>query len=257
VSEATQNPYRIQPLRALKAVRALIADKEDTAQVFEIVTSLAGRTLPKGYLKLLRTPDGGRIAYEHAELAPILDDHDSLRALPEGSVGRAYLDFVESQQLTAEGLVEASREVEDQDPDALHPYAWYGRRIRDIHDIWHVLTGYGRDALGESCVVAFTYAQTGSLGFALIALAGGREISRELPDQPVRRAIWRAYRDGKRAVWLPGEDYRALLAEPLEAARARLNIPAPTIYESIPEEARRDAMTPAARESEIAHAEAA
>jgi ubiquinone biosynthesis protein COQ4 len=35
-----------------------------------------------------------------------------------------------------------------------------------VHDIWHVLTGYRRDALGEACLVAFSYAQTRGLGWA-------------------------------------------------------------------------------------------
>jgi ubiquinone biosynthesis protein COQ4 len=46
------------------------------------------------------------------------------------------------------------------------------------------------------------------------------------------------YRHGKAAKWLPAEDYDALFAEPLEAARKRLNIQTPVIYESVPLEAR-------------------
>ena len=36
---------------------------------------------------------------------------------------------------------------------------WMGERLRDIHDLFHVITGYGRDALGELCLLAFTNAQ--------------------------------------------------------------------------------------------------
>ena len=42
------------------------------------------------------------------------------------------------------------------------------------------------------------------------------------------RAVIEGYRRGKRAAWLHGEDYEALMAEPLDAARRRLGIePAP------------------------------
>jgi ubiquinone biosynthesis protein COQ4 len=37
-------------------VRRLIADKEDTAQVFEIMRALSGNAIPKGYRRLLSTP---------------------------------------------------------------------------------------------------------------------------------------------------------------------------------------------------------
>jgi ubiquinone biosynthesis protein COQ4 len=100
--------------------------------------------------------------------------------------------------------------------------------------LWHVLSGYETDALGEVCVVAFSYSQTKSAGFALIAAAGSNELQRLLPGHPVRRAAWQAYMNGRRAAWLPVVDYPALLAEPLIAARQRLNIAAPTHYLAIP-----------------------
>ena len=48
------------------------------------------------------------------------------------------------------------------------------------------------------------------------------------------KAIWQGYQRGKAATWLLGEDYERLMAEPLEAARRRLNITPATIYNSIP-----------------------
>ena len=100
--------------------------------------------------------------------------------------------------------------------------------------MWHVLSGYGRDALGEASLVAFSYAQTKSHGFGLIALAGALKLRQEVPGQPMMRAVWQAYRNGAKAAWLPGEDYVRLLAEPLSAARTRLNIKRPETYEAVP-----------------------
>ena len=54
--------YPIRPLAALRAFRLLVQDKEDTVQVFRIVRALAGRALSNGFLKLLKTPEGGRQA---------------------------------------------------------------------------------------------------------------------------------------------------------------------------------------------------
>lgn len=211
--------------RALRALRRLLADSNDTAQVFEIMRALNGRANARNYQRLLTTHEGGRIAYERIELSELLMDDAWLDALPAGSVGAAYREFVRAERLSAEGLAEVSRQRLAQ-IEHLHPYAWFGRRTRDIHDVWHVLTGYGRDPLGEACLVAFSYAQTRGPGWALIALGAALRAR----SCPVARAIWQGFRRGRSCVWLIGEDYERLLREPLEAARRRLGLAPPTAY---------------------------
>jgi ubiquinone biosynthesis protein COQ4 len=233
-----RDAFRLQPIRALKAVRRLIADKEDTVQVFEIMRALTGSAIPKGYRRLLSTPEGGRIAYEREEFAARLSDTAWLASFGPGTVGAAYRDFIAPRGLSAEGLADESRKIPDADIDAPHPLAWYGRRLRDVHDVWHVLTGYGTDALGEVCVVAFSYAQTRSLGFAAIALAGAREFARLKDGNPYGPAVREAWSHGRSAAWLPAVDYPALFAMPLEEARERLSIKPNTLYRSIPAERR-------------------
>jgi ubiquinone biosynthesis protein COQ4 len=213
---------------ALKALRRLLTDKEDTGQVFEIMGALNGDSTMKGYQRLLATPDGGRLAYERVELTSRLMDDAWLDGFAPGTVGAAYREFVRGENLSAEGLAEVSRQRRGP-IDQPHPYAWFGRRTRDIHDLWHILTGYHRDGLGEACVVAFSYAQTGSLGWAVIALGAGLK-----NGSRARRAIWQGYRRGQAAKWLQGEDYERLMSEPLAAARRRLNLTPATAYDAVP-----------------------
>jgi ubiquinone biosynthesis protein COQ4 len=222
-------------LAALKAVSRLLSNKEDTGQVFEIMRALNGNATVKNYAQLLRMPGGGRLAYEHVELAPLLMDDAWLDSFAPGTVGAAYRDFIRSEQISAEGLAEVSRQGATQ-IDVKHPYAWFGRRMRDSHDLWHILSGYHRDGLGEACLVAFSYAQTRGLGWAFIATAAALRGARG--PQPTVQAIWQGYQRGKAAKWLPGEDYVALMAEPLEAARRRLGITPATTYDAIPGEYR-------------------
>lgn len=235
------SPFKGRPLEPLKALRAfdrLMRDKEDTVQVFEIMRALAGRSDLKGYSRLICTPGGGEIAYARRELAPVLSDPDWLAQFGPGTVGEAYRRFMQDEDLSAEGLAMQSRMTEPSIDDP-HVLAWYGRRLRDIHDVWHVLTGYGRDALGEACVVSFSYSQTGHKGFGFIGLAAAWEISREAPKVQAFSVVREAFRHGRRAGWLPAEDYETLFVEPLEAARRRLNIPSPKRYLAVPEEVRR------------------
>jgi ubiquinone biosynthesis protein COQ4 len=230
---------------AWRSLQRLLADKEDTRQVFEIMRALNGASTANGYHKLLTTPEGGRMAYERKEFADRLMDDAWLDSLPEGSVGAAYRDFIRTEQLSADGLAEISREGRGSDIDEPHPYAWFGRRTRDVHDIWHILSGYHRDATGEACLVAFSYAQTKGLGWALIAF-GAASRARKDKTQPYVKAIWQGYKRGKAAKWLLGEDYERLMAEPLEAARKRLGITPATIYDSIPADVRDGAIPKAA-----------
>jgi ubiquinone biosynthesis protein COQ4 len=223
-------------VRALKALRRLLADKNDTVQVFEIMRALNGKATARNYRRLLTTREGGRLAYERLELAGRLMDQAWLDTFPAGSVGAAYRAFVRAERLSAEGLARASR-VSVEHIDDAHPYAWFGRRTRDAHDIWHVLAGYGRDSLGEACLVAFSYAQTKGLGWAMIAV-GVALRSHRYGGQPYARAIWEGYRRGRAARWLLAEDYERLLAEPLESARHRLGVQPAVVYESIPPEHR-------------------
>jgi ubiquinone biosynthesis protein COQ4 len=230
-------PQRLEPIKAFHAFRKLVRNKEDTAQVFEIMRALSGRSIGRGYNRMLKTMEGGRQAFLREELAHKLDDPVWLARFEPGTVGAAYRDFREARGFTAEGLAEEARKVGPL-VDAQHPVIWYSRRIRDIHDVWHVLTGYGTDALGEACVVSFSYAQTRNLGFAFIGWGAAREIQREARSVPARRAVWQAYRNGKAARWLPGLDYEALFEQPLDTVRARLNIRPASIYQAVPAEVR-------------------
>ena len=228
---------RLQPIKALKAFNRLIRDKEDTAQVFEIMRALTGQSISRGYQKMLRTPEGGRQAFLGEELVEKLKDRAWLAGFAPGTVGAGYREFMAKRGFEPDGLVEVERKVLPHVDDP-HPLAWYSRRLRDVHDIWHVLAGYETDALGEACVVSFSYAQTRQLGFAFIGLGAAHEIHRENRSIPARKAVLEAYRNGRKAGWLPAQDYEALFAEPLAEARRRLNIAEPVVYNSVPVEAR-------------------
>ncbi len=239
--DAPLAPPRRDWIKALRSVRRLLADKDDTVRVFEIMRALNGPATRDGYLRLIATSRGGRIAYQRRELADVLSDRAALARLPSDSVAAAYLAFTAAGQISPEGLASVSREVHLDHIDLPHPVAWFGRRIRDVHDLWHVLAGYDLSGLGEACLVAFSFPQTRAYGWAAIGLGAWLTALRHR-EHPYARAIVEGYRRGRAAAWLPGEDYEALLAEPLTAARARLALTPPAIFDSIPPAARNRAL---------------
>lgn len=214
---------------AFDAIRKLLANGDDTVQVFRIMRALNAGNAPMNYARLIATSEGGRIAYDKVELAQLFAQPGYARQFAPGTVGAAYAHFLESTGYSADGLVEVSRVNAEE--DMAHPYAWMGRRIRDTHDIWHVLTGYQADeSLGEACLVAFSYAQVGGLGWAFIASAASLKSLQITRGTLFAKAVWEGYRHGRAAKWISGEDYLTLLHEPIEAARARLNIKDPVLY---------------------------
>jgi ubiquinone biosynthesis protein COQ4 len=214
---------------AVDAIRKLMANGDDTTQVFRIMRALNVGNAPMNYARLIATEQGGRLAYERTELAHLFSQPDYARQFAPGTVGAAYGHFLDSTGYSADGLVEVSRINKEE--DLLHPYAWFGRRVRDTHDIWHVLTGYKADeSMGEAALVAFSYAQVGGLGWAFIGGAAALKSIRVTGNTLFARAVWEGYRHGRKATWISGEDYQLLLHEPLEAARARLNIATPVAY---------------------------
>jgi ubiquinone biosynthesis protein COQ4 len=220
-----------RPLKAWSHMQKLIADKEDTEQVFHIIEALNGNAFERNFWDFAAKPEGQKLLAEKPFLPPLLDDHSWIRDLPDGTVGRAYVEFMEREGLTAQGLVDESQKyrskIREYDDDML----WYGNRLRDTHDLFHVLSGYNRDALGEASLLAFTYSQQPGLGVIFIAFMGCRTIAKHAPKSArIMDCFWEGKRHGAAAQKIIEQDIVALLHEPLDAARARLGIEKPVIY---------------------------
>jgi ubiquinone biosynthesis protein COQ4 len=221
---------KYRPLRAISNFRKLIKDKEDTALVFKIFESLPSKDFMPRVANLSLSERGEFLRRTEPRLPEILDDHAALRRTPKGSLAHAYCDFMEAEGLSAAGLVaEYERAGRRKYPDLVE---WYINRARDTHDMFHVLTGYGRDALGEQSVLLFTHGQQPSQGHLLIGYAGAANIARMAKGSkaPVFGAVRQAHRTGRGAPRLIEQPIRELLERPLEEVRASMRIPEPTLY---------------------------
>lgn len=220
--------------RAWRAMRALIADPDRTEQAFETIAALSGADWERVFQRFATHRDGWTLLADRPALLATLSDLPRLHAMPVGSFGRAYAEFMVAGELTAVGLIEAERvsiaadRMKDLDPDR----EWFSDRVRDMHDLWHVLTGYGRDEAGESANLAFTFGQIPLRGVALILFGIALQ---QAPDPHGRRAwyryLYRAWRRGRRATWLPLARYEDLLPLPLDDVRRALAVePAAVVH---------------------------
>ncbi len=250
---------RRRPLHAVASVLKLISNKEDTRQVFEIMKAMSGDTPKRMFRKFTATPYGRRVVTEPVKLEELLGDRERLRAYPEGTLARAYLAFMEGENLTPEGLRSAAEEA-DIDYEAYPEFSEYMRLFMHLqvsHDLWHVLTGYGRDALGELCNLVYTRHQTYNPGFRLIVAIGFLAQKLEQPSAPIQKALAEARRNASAAEWVLEHDVEELLAMPLADARARLKIGEPKIYNAIPDDIKRTLLKPKVAETQAERERAA
>ena len=222
---------KLQKIRG--AIKQLIADKEDTKQVFVILEALAGNSGLRAFQRFLKTDHAEKILAAEKPLVDYLKDRAWLESLPEGSLGGAYARFTQVEQITADGLTDASIEGRDEERDMSAAQIKYHERQRDAHDLWHVSTGYGRDPLGELCLLAVTWRQLGNLGILVIILFGFMVSRKDAPELGIGAAIMEGFRLGKAAKGLPGADWEHLLTQPLDEVRATLGVKTPTRYRAI------------------------
>ncbi len=242
----------LRPFHALVSVFRLLRNKEDTRQVFEIVSALSGGSSKKLFQRFSATEYGQRVLREPIKLENILGDREALRQLPEGSLGRVYLDFMEGENLSPDGLIDAAEEagIDFRGESQFEDYRRLFLHLDVCHDLWHVLTGYGRDSLGELCNLVYTRSQTGNAGFRLIVIIGFLAQKLEQPRAKIQKSLAEAKRNAKGAAWVLEHDVEALLPLPLSEVRRKLNIVEPTIYNSVPDEIKQNLLKPKIKQTQ-------
>lgn len=232
------------PTRIAGGLRGILEDPNDTRHVFTLFESMIGPLEVRAVGRFLESAEGRALFAKRPPVVQALTDRARLRQMPDGSVGRAYLAFVESEGISADGLVEASRQGAITE-HVTHPeLAFLREYMRDTHDLWHTLTGYRGDIVGELSLLAFGFAQMGNLGVGFLvltgllasALAGGQPGAKGLVDPRVfqnRDVIMGGFVRGLRARFLPVTDWVELLEQPLEDVRRQLVVKAAPDYEQV------------------------
>jgi ubiquinone biosynthesis protein COQ4 len=243
---ATPPSPKFRPFHALLSAVKLILNKDDTRQVFEVVTALSRDSGRRLFTRFISTPYGKRVVTEPVRLEAILGDFQSLRALPEGSLGKAYVDFMDEAGFTPQGLIDAAEEagVGLKEYPELAEFRRAFTHLEVSHDLWHVITGYGRDPLGEICNLVFTRRQTRNPGLRLIVFMGLAAIKLERWSMPALKAAREAARMGDKVDFLLQRDVEALLARPLDEVRAELGFFKPSVYDAIPYDVKHSVLRP-------------
>lgn len=149
----------------------------------------------------------------------------ALRAMPDGSLGRAFAAFLDDRGFDPTGLYHSG----DADSTDLDRFKVHMQRS---HDLWHTVVGFDTDIAGELGLQAFGLAQLGTPLAHVIMSAGLLGALLFDRDDGERRmeAITRGWQLGKRARPLFGADWESMFTWPLDQVRARFGIAAADIH---------------------------
>jgi len=230
MNASASTTVRIPPVRerlrvVLGALGVLARDPGRLDQVLLLAQTVNAGAVSRAIDLIASDPEGKALLAEQPRIDRAHVDLDALERLPDGTLGREYARFLRDNGITPD--------VFEIPPDVGDPRAAYVMlRMRQSHDLWHVLTGYRPDVRGEILLQAFSYAQTGAPSALIIALFGTLRygLAFRAPDRRVRpRELRAAYEHGRRAKLLATFRWEQEWATPVAALRDRLACPAATI----------------------------
>jgi ubiquinone biosynthesis protein COQ4 len=174
------------------------------------------------------SPAGVALLETRPDTFALLRDRAGLESLPAGSIGRCYLEFMTSFGLDEDIYVAAAKAAGASyvgDP----PRAWFRTRVNAMHDVRHLISGYGPDFRGEMCLLSFRFGQLGHCGcLVLAALSALGDAIRLRPG--AFSAAMEAYRRGRRSKRLDLFPWEHELGASLAHHRARLGLAPPRHY---------------------------
>jgi len=149
-------------LGVVRGAIALVIDPSKTESVYDVEDGLRHRRATMLAVEFVKQDPGVAQIFAERYLAEP-PDLEQLGQLPEGALGRVYADYLRDSGFEADFY--RSLEVED---DA----SYFLLRMRQTHDIWHLVAGFNTDVPGELGLKAFELAQT-RRPLSAVLLSGG------------------------------------------------------------------------------------
>ena len=211
-----KNP--INTLRMLKGFYVLSQDPNRLEQVFAIADSGENEAVLREVANWVSKDPVAKRALEEMPRVGSLDLR-SLRKLPEGTLGREFAEHMIANDLDPAAIpvpkLGANRDIR-----------YVKAHLRETHDIWHVVTGFGTDVAGEIGLQAFYLAQLPSkLSAVLVAMAFIHiaTVNTAARDSIMTEVI-RGWTLGKRAKGFFGVEWAKLWSTPLADVRKMLDV---------------------------------
>lgn len=203
---------------ALGALVTLARDHGRLDQVLVLTQAVNAGTVARAVERFSATEEGRWLFAARPRIDRTHVDFDALRSLPDGTLGREYTRFLDDNGISPDAFEELPNIGDER-------AALIMLRMRQTHDLWHVLTGYAPDVRGELLLQAFTYAQIRAPS-ALVLVVFGTLRWMKL-DREHFAELREAYRRGVAASFLPTFRWEEHWSTPVSELRAMLACPAP------------------------------
>ena len=202
-----------------RAVVRVLGDSTKTHEIHR-VEEITGRPRYRRVLAELASSDAYReLLRDRPELSSHHVDFDALRALPETTLGGAYVRHLDGNHITADYQAAATQYIDDPD------MAYLMRRFRQTHDVWHALLGIGITGHEEVLTHWFSWGQLRLPVSAMIMVLGTmKHLVLERRWGTLRHSALEAYRAGRDAAPLLGVYWERLWDQPLDQVRARFGV---------------------------------
>lgn len=202
--------------------------------VFRLLRPFHGPELDALYVRVMADETGRRLLREGRSLQPALLDLARLRALPDGTLGREYARFMDDNGIDIVSFAEASlRHMAPEDYASREAWTLVNR-MRDIHELVHVVSGYGTDELGEMCELAFFLREDPRPRATRFAIRVNVASFRRRGYRHAEATIAEAFQRGADSRLLTIVDWEPMLDRPLDEVRRTLGVSDPPRYEPIP-----------------------
>jgi len=205
---------------AVRALKVLEKRPDDGIAAPLFNASLDGGIFQRLCSELAKSEDGRELLTTRPSLQRANLDLAALGRLPEGTLGNAFARYFSDNGIHP---FESPYEVRN---DVDYLVKWY----RETHDLHHVVTGYGTDAVGEMELQSFVAGNLGLRTSVLILLFAAVLRPHGLP--PVwkyARKLRAAYRRGQQSEKLVRMRYERSWEATVEAVRQQLRIPSSTL----------------------------
>lgn len=201
--------HMLRALRDSSDVEALLVGEELSS------VDRMGKLVPT----LEATAEGRALLEERPRLTSAEVDLDALRALPDGSLGRAWLDHLDRNGLDLDALavpVTHGRTPLDN---------WLLERVRQTHDIWHTVLGLSTQAHEEVLAHTFQWPQL-QMPYSWLVVTFGipKHFLLEWRPRALRRRLPAAWRAGRRARPLIAVYWERRWHQPIDDLRRELGV---------------------------------
>ncbi len=208
--------FNLDTLIVLKGVLSLVKDPTQTESVYDIEDGMKqSEAMKVATQHMLAEPEIAALAQEKY-LAPIPDILTLLQC-PIDSLGHAYATYISTSGF--DPAFYRSMSIEDDTSYLL-------LRLRQTHDIWHVVTGFSTDVPGELGLKAFELAQTRRTMAGILIAGGFVKCLLQTPTELdlLLDRIAQGYRMGSRAKPLLAQKWEENWDRPLAAWRSELGL---------------------------------